>query len=1348
MPSGATTGKIQVSPPGNTTATSGADFTVTVAPVAVADVASTTYKLPTTINILNNDTPGSAGAPSAINTASVVLSSTTGSNGGTFSVNASGVVSFTPPATIVGTSITTSVSYTVANSASPAQRSAAATITVTVTNTAPVANNDPGNTVAASGTDLVINALSNDTDANGNGTIDNTSIVLGTATGTSSGTFAKGTGANLGKVVFTPTATAGTATVTYTVKDDAGLPSNSATITVVVIGAPIVNPDVASTNYKTPITISILSNDVAADGGAGANAINVASVILSQGATSGTSNVTGSNGGTFSVSASGVVSFTPPATIVGSSITTSVSYTVANSATPAQISNSTTITVTVTNATPVAIDGVNVALVNTANATALSPSLSGADVENDLFYYTITGGLPTAAQGLLAFNGTLIATTPSVNIPAGQLSLLTFDPAAGYVGRVVLTFTVTDGSGLSSSPTTYTIPVGAANTISGIVYEDVNYGGGMGRSQAASSGIGRNGATVELYTGANAYQAVTTTGVNGIYTFSGLAAGTYKVRVVNSTVTSRRGGFVAGLLPVQTYVNSDGNRVGGEAPNVADAAARTAGNLPANSQSLATVTLAANGAVGSDFGFSFDVVVNTNDTGQGSLRQFITNANALVNTGLDQRPFNNNGFDSGTDFPAGQETSIFMIPDGTAKPGLRAGLTNQLKNAAGTAATINSRALITLGSSLSLTNATTPANAAGTAIDGTTQSTLNNSNPITLGTGGTVGTGKVALSKVNGSEVEIVGPTNITNLIQVSADNSIVRGVSLHGGANALTVTSGTNMLIEQNLIGVDAFTAGAAPAPATSTIGVKLTNPSGTVQNNLIAYAGSSGLSYSGIGAGYIITNNEFDKNGRITAGGDNITIADQIAAGSVAGPVTITGNLIANANSSGIQFDIAKLSTNKVQNNTVSGNGLYGAVTRLEGSGIHYLSRNGTDRGTNPDIISQNIITQNQSSGIVINYGQRGIRISQNSIYQNGNGTTGGQGLLSVDLTPATYYVNSADANGKSRYGQGDGVTANDGVANVNQANGGMDYPVITLIEKAGPGQLRVKGYIGNNPAGSALFANTIVEVYSANNADTNQNGPTTTTSGDNVAHGEAQSYVGTLTADANGLFDVTFNTIAATINSGDIVSATAYLAAYGTSEAGVNKLSDFTVTLPVELVSFEAKAGNTNVQLTWATASEKNNDHFAVERSFDGITFAQIGQVRGNGNSTNYHYYSCTDVSVGLRHTGTVYYRLQQVDVDGQAHRTSVRAVNIKGTVTANSISLYPNPATEQATLDLRALPAGTYQVHILDMMGREVYRTQVQGGGLPTVDLRAVRSGTYQVLIQGNQVNLSHKLVKYK
>jgi hypothetical protein len=116
-------------------------------------------------------------------------------------------------------------------------------------------------------------------------------------------------------------------------------------------------------------------------------------------------------------------------------------------------------------------------------------------------------------------------------------------------------------------------------TISGTVFEDVNYGGGPGRDRSTAiigGGSGRQNVRVELFDDSGNFIASTLTGANGDYAFSGLPPnGNYLVRVVNASVSSARSGYIAGThLPVQTYRTdaSSGttvpvvDHVGGEAP--------------------------------------------------------------------------------------------------------------------------------------------------------------------------------------------------------------------------------------------------------------------------------------------------------------------------------------------------------------------------------------------------------------------------------------------------------------------------------------------------------------------------------------------------------------------------------------------------------------------------------------------------------------------------------------------------------------------------------------------------------------------------------------------------------------
>lgn len=98
-----------------------------------------------------------------------------------------------------------------------------------------------------------------------------------------------------------------------------------------------------------------------------------------------------------------------------------------------------------------------------------------------------------------------------------------------------------------------------AATYTGTVFEDVNYGGGAGRSLSTSAGVPLANVTVELYRASNGnWVATTTTNASGFYSLTssgGNAALSMYVRVVNGTVRSSRAGGAAcaTCVPVQTF---------------------------------------------------------------------------------------------------------------------------------------------------------------------------------------------------------------------------------------------------------------------------------------------------------------------------------------------------------------------------------------------------------------------------------------------------------------------------------------------------------------------------------------------------------------------------------------------------------------------------------------------------------------------------------------------------------------------------------------------------------------------------------------------------------------------------
>jgi len=178
-----------------------------------------------------------------------------------------------------------------------------------------------------------------------------------------------------------------------------------------------------------------------------------------------------------------------------------------------------------------------------------------------------------------------------------------------------------------------------------------------------------------------------------------------------------------------------------------------------------------------------------------------------------------------------------------------------------------------------------------------------------------------------------------------------------------------------------------------------------------------------------------------------------------------------------------------------------------------------------------------------------------------------------------------------------------------------------------------------------------------------------------------------------------------------------------------------------LPVELTAFTAQTQQRDALLNWKTASERNNDHFVVERSTDGRTFMAVGTVRGNGTTSQAHAYDFVDEGAA-RLGQLLYYRLRQVDTDSAAQYTPVRTVAFPLT----AATLYPNPATTATTLDLRSVPTGSYQVTLVDMTGRTVRQYTLQGGTEHLLELTNLPAANYIVNVQNQDLRLRLRLTK--
>ncbi len=94
-----------------------------------------------------------------------------------------------------------------------------------------------------------------------------------------------------------------------------------------------------------------------------------------------------------------------------------------------------------------------------------------------------------------------------------------------------------------------------------------------------------------------------------------------------------------------------------------------------------------------------------------------------------------------------------------------------------------------------------------------------------------------------------------------------------------------------------------------------------------------------------------------------------------------------------------------------------------------------------------------------------------------------------------------------------------------------------------------------------------------------------------------------------------------------------------------------------LPVDWLSFTAERAGETALLKWATSSEEDNDYFSIERLNENGYFVSIGTMSGNGTTSQPHEYSFVDETPFM---GVNYYRIRQVDFNGQSTFTGVQPV----------------------------------------------------------------------------------------
>jgi hypothetical protein len=170
-----------------------------------------------------------------------------------------------------------------------------------------------------------------------------------------------------------------------------------------------------------------------------------------------------------------------------------------------------------------------------------------------------------------------------------------------------------------------------------------------------------------------------------------------------------------------------------------------------------------------------------------------------------------------------------------------------------------------------------------------------------------------------------------------------------------------------------------------------------------------------------------------------------------------------------------------------------------------------------------------------------------------------------------------------------------------------------------------------------------------------------------------------------------------IAPTTATGNIMGSNVYNSfspfTFG-SKAGSNPL-------PIELLFFKAACVNDKSNLTWATASETNNDYFAIERSKDAQLWETVAVMPGAGNSNSTLHYSAID---NQPYSTVTYYRLKQTDYNGNFTYSDIISASCSN---ESQLSMIVSQADYGVDLLVNAGNSKTLALSIFDLSGRMIF-----------------------------------------
>jgi hypothetical protein len=197
--------------------------------------------------------------------------------------------------------------------------------------------------------------------------------------------------------------------------------------------------------------------------------------------------------------------------------------------------------------------------------------------------------------------------------------------------------------------------------------------------------------------------------------------------------------------------------------------------------------------------------------------------------------------------------------------------------------------------------------------------------------------------------------------------------------------------------------------------------------------------------------------------------------------------------------------------------------------------------------------------------------------------------------------------------------------------------------------------------------------------------------------------------------------------------------------TAQTGASEfiLGNFiTNPLPLDLIAFnvEKTVDQSKTLLSWVVADAIEEASFEIERSNDAVVFLNIGNVNAGTNNKNEKGNDIYQFTDAAPLSGTNFYRIKAIEKNGTFKYFPVKSVQFNAT--GNNISLFPNPANNQLTLNYTSVINTKLNVTIYDLSGKKISRQRIEvASGLSQypIDISGISSSIFFVNVQDQQSN---------